>query len=422
MLHFVAALAAATSMLGLAAAEPAKRQSAFPSLPFNVEGPNIVDSAGNTVKYAGTNWPGHGEVMIPEGLQYKSVENILADIKSVGMNVIRLTFAIELVDQIYANGGEDVDIGTAFVEALGQENGTAVLADVLTFNPQFTASTKRLEVYDYIVEAAAEQEIYINLDNHISSGEWCCSATDGNTWWGDTHFNADNWVRGLAYMAEHGRSWSNLASFSLRNEFREPSNNPAVRATYNWQTWYGHVKEAAIAVNEANPDVLVVLSGLNYDTTMQPVVRGTALTPGSETFSKDDFPGFQNKLMIELHNYQGTATDCNALWGGIYNGGAQAMNPNEASTANVFPVIITEFGFDMTNQNYQGVYATCLGERLPENTAGWMIWVVVGSYYTRQGIQDYDEAWGLYDHTWSAWRNPAYVNGLLSEMSERTLA
>ena len=60
-----------------------------------------------------------------------------------------------------------------------------------------------LKVFDAVAAELSNQEIYINLDNHISRGEWCCSGTDGNTWWGDTYFSLDNWVRGLSYMAEH---------------------------------------------------------------------------------------------------------------------------------------------------------------------------------------------------------------------------
>jgi hypothetical protein len=55
----------------------------------------------------------------------------------------------------------------------------------------------------------------VNLDNHMSAGRWCCSGTDGNTWWGDTDFNADNWVRGLTYMAEHVSIPSFLTRFEL---------------------------------------------------------------------------------------------------------------------------------------------------------------------------------------------------------------
>ena len=218
-----------------------------------------------------------------------------------------------------------------------------------------------------------------------------------------------------------GKAWKNLASMSLRNEFRQPSNNPAVAATYNWQTWYSYIKKGADAVHAANPDVLVILSGLNYDTTMQPVVRGTALTPGNETFNKADFAGYENKLVIELHNYETGATSCSALSGGIYNNGAQAMNPDESTTVNVFPVLFTEFGFLQAENTYKSVYSTCLAEWLPSNTAGWMNWVVVGSYYVRSGTQDYDETWGLYNHDWSGWRDTAYVNELLKPMVAATL-
>lgn len=106
----------------------------------------MVDASNNTVKYAGTNWPGHGEAMVPEGLQYQSIATIVSDIKSLGMNVIRLTYAIEMIDQIYDNDGQDIRLDTAFTEALGSTNGTKVLNQVLANNPEFTAASTRLEV------------------------------------------------------------------------------------------------------------------------------------------------------------------------------------------------------------------------------------------------------------------------------------
>lgn len=178
------------------------------------------------------------------------------------------------------------------------------------------------------------------------------------------------------------------------------------------------MKRAAIAVNDANPDPLIILSGLNYDTTMQPVVRGEALEPSSDPFSFSDFEGFADKLAIELHNYDTETSSCANLQGALYNGGAQAMNAEEETTVNVFPVLVTEFGFDQ--MDYQSVYSTCLAEWLPYNTAGWMSWVIAGSYYKREGIVDYDEEWGLYNHDWSSWRNPDYVNGLLVDSVHAT--
>lgn len=51
----------------------------------------------------------------------------------------------------------------------------------------------------------AKQNIYVHLDNHMSTGTWCCSNTDGNGFWGDEYFPVTNWTRGLSYMASHVR-------------------------------------------------------------------------------------------------------------------------------------------------------------------------------------------------------------------------
>jgi hypothetical protein len=120
--------------------------AAWPSTPFSTSGRWILNSAGENVTYAGVNWPGAADTMIPEGLQYSSIDDIVAKIKSVGLNVIRLTYAIEMIDQIYENDGNDIPLLTAFTEALGTENGTAIYNDVLANNPSFTSETTRLEV------------------------------------------------------------------------------------------------------------------------------------------------------------------------------------------------------------------------------------------------------------------------------------
>lgn len=54
--------------------------------PFSTDGALIVNAAGQNLKYAGVNWPGSGETMVPEGLQYASIQNLVKYIKSIGMN------------------------------------------------------------------------------------------------------------------------------------------------------------------------------------------------------------------------------------------------------------------------------------------------------------------------------------------------
>lgn len=120
-------------------------RASWPDLPFKVSGRNILSASGSNVVYVGTNWPGHGESMLPEGLNYNSIENIVGLIKSLDMNAVRLTYAIEMIDDIYANS-PDQTLEATLVKALGQENGTAVLSQILEHNPQFNSETTRLEV------------------------------------------------------------------------------------------------------------------------------------------------------------------------------------------------------------------------------------------------------------------------------------
>lgn len=84
--------------------------------------------------------------MIPEGLQHQSIPAIVSKIKSLGMNAIRLTYATEMIDQIYNNGDRDMTIEAALTSALGQENGTSILERIIQNNAMFSSATTRLQV------------------------------------------------------------------------------------------------------------------------------------------------------------------------------------------------------------------------------------------------------------------------------------
>ncbi|KAI1499096.1 glycoside hydrolase superfamily [Biscogniauxia marginata] len=397
------------------------RDENWPYSPFVVSGAEMKNSRGDTVVYAGTNWPGHGEAMIPEGLQYQSIESVVSKIKSLGMNAIRLTYAIELIDDIYANNGQDTTVKASFINALGETNGTRVYNEFIAKNPSFGDTTTRLQVFDAVAAECAKQQIHVHLDNHMSRAAWCCSTNDGNSWFGDRDFNVENWLRGLSYMANHGKAWTALTSISLRNELRNPSSNSTLsQQSYNWQDWYKYIKQGTSAINSANPDVLIFLSGLDFDTWVTPVVQGTALTPGSETYDAADFPGYADKLVLEIHNYENSASSCSSINNNLYSKGFQAMHPEDSNTVNVFPVLLTEFGFQQTATEWQRPYASCIASYLAEQKAGWFIWVISGSYYIRSGTQDYEETWGLLSHDWTTWRSQEYIDGGLKPLVENT--
>ncbi|KAG4216890.1 hypothetical protein PC116_g34629 [Phytophthora cactorum] len=127
--------------------------------------------------------------MIPDGLQYQSIESIVSKIKSVGMNAIRLTYAIQMIDEIYSNNGKDTTVKDSFTKALGQTNGPKVYSQFLAKNPSFNDSTTRLQVFDAVAAECAKQKVFVHLDNHMSKAAWCCSTNDGNSWFGDRDFS-----------------------------------------------------------------------------------------------------------------------------------------------------------------------------------------------------------------------------------------
>ncbi|KAH0336524.1 glycosyl hydrolase family 5 protein-like protein/cellulase, partial [Aureobasidium melanogenum] len=399
----------------LAQANPIiSRASSWPHAPFTTSGRNMKNSLDETIVYAGVNWPGAANVMIPEGLQYQSVSTIMSKIKDLGMNVIRLTYAIEMIDDIYE--GVDSSLKTAFIQALGETNGTKVLKEVLASNPTFTENTTRLEVFDAIAAEAHTQQIYVHLDNHVSKGEWCCSHTDGNAWFGDTYFDVSNWKRGLAFMANHAKSWPAFTSMSLRNELRTTANGTGD----NWVSWYENMIPAADGINKANPSPLIFFSGLSYDTQLGTIVDGEDIGNGTSFALRDH--AYADKIVWELHNYANSATNCGDIEGSLRNQGYNAME-GDSSAVNIAPVVLTEFGFDQTSGS-ESVYAQCIKKyltSLPGGPGGWMQWVISGSYYIREGGQDKDETWGLLNHDWSDWRNQTAADYTKSFVDE-TLA
>lgn len=171
MKAFLAAAAALAAVPSTFAA-PTPDISFFPDLPFTTRGRDIIGKSGEVITYAGVNWPGAADAMLPEGLQYQSIANIVSKIKSLGMNVIRLTYAIEMIDDIYA-GNPSSSLKGTLLNALGDDNGTQVLHEILRHNPQFNENTMRLDVYDAVAAECASQGIYGTRRSKFRSFQDC---------------------------------------------------------------------------------------------------------------------------------------------------------------------------------------------------------------------------------------------------------
>ncbi|CAJ1950091.1 unnamed protein product [Sphenostylis stenocarpa] len=160
--------------------------------------------------------------MIPEGLDKRHLKDIVGEIVEHKFNCVHLTYAIYM--------------WTRYVHD--------------NVNVTFTS----LDVSGMI------QNVKVLLDNHVSEPKWCCNDDDENNFFHDRHFNPQEWVHGLTPIAKHFNG-NHIVAMSLRNELHGPRQN-----LYDW---YRYMSKAVVTTHKTNPNVFVVISGLNYDTELQ---------------------------------------------------------------------------------------------------------------------------------------------------------
>ncbi|XP_051116443.1 glycosyl hydrolase 5 family protein-like [Andrographis paniculata] len=359
--------------------------------PLSTDSRWIVNSeSGQRVKLACVSWPSHLEVVVAEGLSKKAVDEISQDIRDMGFNCVRLTWPLFL----FTN---DTLASITVRQSLRNLGLFASISGFQANNPSII-DLSLIDAYKEVVASLAKKQVMIILDNHTSKPGWCCSTFDGNGFFGDEFFNPEVWIKGLTTVATTFNDTKYVVAMSLRNELRGPRQNV--------DDWYRYMQQGAEAVHAANPNVLVILSGLQYDRDLSFLVdKPVALT-------------FSNKLVFELH------------WYGFSDGQAwKTGNPNEVCGRLVsetmtkagflltqgFPLFLSEFGMDMRGTNINdNRYMNCFMGWAAEQDVDWALWTLTGSYYLRDGIAGFDETYGVYDWNWCNTRNQSILRRISS--------
>ncbi|WP_373560542.1 glycoside hydrolase family 5 protein [Streptomyces sp. 1331.2] len=250
-----AAAQAATVTAGRPAAE---RLAASWTGPLSTRGRYVVDANGDRFKLKAANWAGAqgtwegngdpndpannqaGQVShnIPLGLDRVPMTQLLADFHDLGLNSIRLPFANAMIH-------DTVPVPDSAVAA----------------NPQLRGRTP-LQVYDAVVAALTADGFAVILNNHTTGYRFCCGL-DGNERWNSGQSTAqweDDWV----FMANRYRADKRVVGADLRNEVR--------RDTWDDPNWglgdahdeYAAFEEAGNRILQADPDLLVVMEGINW--------------------------------------------------------------------------------------------------------------------------------------------------------------
>ncbi|XP_042437144.1 glycosyl hydrolase 5 family protein-like [Zingiber officinale] len=359
-------------------------------LPLSTSGRWVVDGGGGQrVKLACVNWPAHLEPVVAEGLSKRPVDEIAKAIRGMGFNCVRLTWPTFLPTGDASLAG--LTVRSSF-SRLGLNS-----AGVQRHNPALI-DLPLLQAFQAVVSSLEENDVMVVLDNHLSKPGWCCSRTDGNGFFGDTYFDPGLWVEGLRRMAALFRSHPNVVGMSLRNELRG--------SRQNVDDWFRYMQMGAEAVHAANPDVLVILSGLNFDSDL----GFLSSRPLNVSFSR--------KIVFEMHWYSFTnsgtwagenANDaCGSLSGGISHRVGFLLDRG-------FPLFLSEFGMEQSGRNERdNRFFSCALAYAAEHDLDWALWALQGSYYLRQGVADSPEAYGMLTSDWWSVRNRTLLGRIRS--------
>ncbi|XP_021746764.1 uncharacterized protein LOC110712601 [Chenopodium quinoa] len=356
------------------------------ALPLSTNSRWIVDNTGQRVKLACINWSSHLELMVAEGLTKQPVDVISKKIKDLKFNCVRLTYPI------YLATNKTLASQTVRQSFLNAGLSNSIVADLQANNPSII-DLSLIDAFQAIVASLAKNNVMVILDNHVSKPAWCCGNDDGNGFFGDQYFNPKLWIKGLTKMAALFQDNPYVVGMSLRNELRGPRQNT--------KDWYRYMQGGAEAVHKANPSVLVILSGLSYDTDL------------SFLRTKPVSLSFTGKLVFEVHQYSFSAgldwktKNANQVCGNMTN---NLMKNAGFLLDQGYPLFLGEWGVALSSISQTDTkYLNCLLAFAVERDLDWALWTLAGSYSSKDGIVGKNERFGLLTQNWTDVRNKIFL-------------
>ncbi|GMQ06560.1 hypothetical protein CsSME_00051098 [Camellia sinensis var. sinensis] len=346
------------------------------ALPLSTDSRWIVDETGQRVKLACVNWAAHLDAVVAEGLSKQPIDSISKKIVSMGFNCVRLTWPLFLAtnDSLANTTVRHSFRNLGLIESIAgfQANNPSIIDHSL------------ISAFQAVVSSLGNNKVMVLLDNHIRKPGWCCDESDGNGFFGVQYFNPDLWIKGLTVMASLFKGTPYVVGMSLRNELRGRKENA--------NDWYRYMQKGAEAVHAVNPDILVILSGLSFNTNLSFLLnRPVNLT-------------FKGKLVFEVYSYgffDGSAWitgNLNQVCGQVVD---QMMRKGGFLLDQGYPFFMSEFGVDLrgTNDN-DNRYLNCILGVAAELDLDWALWTLAGSYYLRPGVIGSEEFFGVYNWNW----------------------
>lgn len=208
--------------------------------PLHTEGHQIVDARGRVVRLNSVNWYGFDEKeYVPGGLDHAPLATIIAMIRAIGVNSVRLPWANQT-----------------------PEHNPQPPAYAIAANPKFQG-LRAMEIMDAVIAALAQAHIMVILDNHVSRADWCCSETDGNGLWYSAEYPERAWLRDWQTIARRYRDQPWVVGADLRNELR---NGAIWGGADPKRDWHAAAERGGKAVLGVNRRLLIMVEGPEYST------------------------------------------------------------------------------------------------------------------------------------------------------------
>jgi endoglucanase len=200
-------------------------------LPLSTLGAKIIDAGGQEVLLRGVNWFGiETELHAPHGLWRRDYQEMLAEMKKLGYNLIRLPYSVAGLRAPDVSG-IDFSIGR---------------------NSELQGKTP-LEVMDVIIQEAERQGLLILLDSHRLNNQRI-----PELWYGDGFTEVD-WIDTWKMLAQRYKNQANVIGADLKNE----PHGVASWGTNDLATdWRLAAERAGNAILSVNPNWLIVVEGV----------------------------------------------------------------------------------------------------------------------------------------------------------------
>lgn len=337
---------------------------------LSVKGSKIVDSEGKEVWLTGCNWFGYNTgTNCFDGLWACDLNSSLASIADHGFNLLRIPISTELINN-WADG--------EYPEA-NYNNATNY----------YLEGMNSLEIFDYVVGQCRANGIKIMIDIH-------CAVTDSmghmKPLWTDGDISEQDYLDGLAWMADRYKNDDTIIAYDLKNE-PHGKHNESPRAKWDdskdADNWKYIAEKAADAVLSNNENALVMVEGIeiypkdikkNGDFASQNEedyfynwwggnLRGVADNPL-------DLGEHQDKLVYSPHDYGPAVYEQPWFEGGytfesLYED-CWYDNWFYIQEQNIAPLLIGEWGGFMTEPNL--TWMTYLRQLISENKINHTFW------------------------------------------------